>query len=99
MMMPTTSGSVSGLIDASVCPPRITAVTENPSLWRRGVVSRHSWQSQGGKYSLCEDVEDGVDRAPDVARAEPRDNHRAQPRLRPEDANERRRDRAQCTEA
>lgn len=32
MMIPTTSGRVPGLMEASVSPPRMTAVTEKPSL-------------------------------------------------------------------
>ena len=32
MMIPTVRGIVPGLIEARVCPPRMTQVVENPSL-------------------------------------------------------------------
>lgn len=62
MMMPTTSGSVPGLMAASVCPPRMTAVTEKPSLTDCETLR---YVAPLG-YSLCQDVQDGVNGAADV---------------------------------
>lgn len=48
IIMPTARGSVPGLIDARVCPPRMRAVVENPNL-RHSVKFRHCYKDTG-KY-------------------------------------------------
>lgn len=66
MMIPTTSGRVPGLMEARVWPPRMTAVTENPSLGTRQLTANRRLQT-AKKDSLCQNVQNGVNRAADVA--------------------------------